>query len=427
MASSLYTPFLSEAGGDFADAIKDRRAREEEAQIKELTAQAYMETPGQAAAPMEMGGYMQNQPQETTAMQQLMMADPPAAIKLENLKLKKAAEVKAARIADEERLFDRQDKLQDELEDFQLKAATFDTLTPEAQTWFKEEQARIGGMFPELGQEFATSQIDEEDLAQFQQFAKGAKSGMASAKTEFLHGGMGTIQALPSGNVIVKNAEGNLVEGKERIALLKQSTENKLAYERELSDIAIHKAQMTANAKHRSSRISDMTKEYTGFKQTAARSEPRLREALMLADKATQGWTGEIKLGLAKIFPDIDVSSEGAFTRSFRTLAMDELAKFKGPTTDFEYGVAQSSIGTLGDPKTANIARVKSLQRNNYFVYKEAEQFQDFVKSGGNPDTFSFNFGEPVKTKKGIFTLQDLQDTAVQNNLSIEDVLKRLN
>ena len=34
---------------------------------------------------------------------------------------------------------------------------------------------------------------------------------------------------------------------------------------------------------------------------------------------------------------------------------------------------------------------------------------------------------QEVKTKKGIFTLQDLQDTAVAKNMTIEETIRRLN
>ena len=134
-----------------------------------------------------------------------------------------------------------------------------------------------------------------------------------------------------------------------------------------------------------------------------------------------------LKFQLGKLFPGVDAGNEAVLSQALTSLAIDELAKFKGPTTDFEYEKAQATVGALGDPKTANIARIKGMQRNNWFVNKESKQFNAFIKAKGNPDLFEFNFGEPIRTKRGVFTLQDLQDTAVEKNLNIEEVLKRLN
>ena len=130
---------------------------------------------------------------------------------------------------------------------------------------------------------------------------------------------------------------------------------------------------------------------------------------------------------MSKLFPGIDVSNEAALSQSLTNLALDELQKFKGPTTDFEFGKTEEIAGTLGDSKTANRAKIASLRRANWFNQREAKQFQSHVKNGGDPDSFGFNFGEPMKTKRGVFTLKDIQDTAVANNISIDEALKRLN
>ncbi len=174
-------------------------------------------------------------------------------------------------------------------------------------------------------------------------------------------------------------------------------------------------------------RTSEITKELSTRNRDAARNGVRLRRALLLAQKSEQGLTAEVKIGMSKIFPNIDVTDEASLDSALLQLSLDQLQNFKGPTTDFEFGVAASTVGSLGDSKTANIARIKSLDRARWFNQREFDQFKRHTKSGGDPDDFSFNFGEPVKTKKGVFTLQDLQDSAVQNNLTIEEVIKRLN
>lgn len=179
--------------------------------------------------------------------------------------------------------------------------------------------------------------------------------------------------------------------------------------------------------KSRVARASQITSEIGDRNRSAARSQRPLKQALKLASKATQGFSGAAKLQLSKLLPGIDATNEAMLDATLKQLALEQLQQFKGPTTDFEFGVTQSIAGDLGNSAEANAARIKSLDRNNWFNQREFNQFQKHIGNGGDPDAFSFNFGEPVKTKKGVFTLQDIQDTAVENNLTIEETLKRLN
>ena len=173
-------------------------------------------------------------------------------------------------------------------------------------------------------------------------------------------------------------------------------------------------------------RASTLKKQFSDQLRTAASSIPQLTEAFKLAEVADQGVTGAGKLFLSKLFPTIDVSDSAALDSALTNLALKELQKFKGPTTDFELGVTRSIAGDLIGSKSANLARIASLQRNNWFLQREAEQFNSWVDGGGDPDRFAFNFQETQRTKKGNFTLQQLQDTAVRNNISIQAVLERL-
>ena len=195
---------------------------------------------------------------------------------------------------------------------------------------------------------------------------------------------------------------------------------------RQRVDLEIEQAQGKAQATQRATRVSEITKEMSLRNRTAKRGAINLSQAATLIEQATQGVAGASKVRLSKLFPSIDVSSEAALSQSLTNLALDELQKFKGPTTDFEFQKTEQIAGTLGDSKTANRAKVASLQRNNWFTQRESKQFQDHVKAGKNPDTFGFDFGEQIKTKRGNFSLQDLQDTAVSNNISIQETLKRL-
>jgi hypothetical protein len=273
-------------------------------------------------------------------------------------------------------------------------------------------------------------QISENAIQLGQRFGVveglAGERGVASAKTEILDDGT-TIQSLPSGETQVRNPQGQVVTGQERLDTLQRSQQFRISAQEEEADIAVSKARRIAAATQREQRVSAVKQELSTRNRSAARESVRLNQALKIAGEAEQGLTGAVKLKLAKIIPNVDVSDEAVLAQSLTQLALDHLQNFKGPTTDFEFGVTESIVGRISDPRTANIARLKSLQRANFFNKKEFDQFNRHIKSGGDPDTFSFNFGEPVKTKKGVFTLQDIQDTAVSNNLSIEETIKRLN
>lgn len=250
--------------------------------------------------------------------------------------------------------------------------------------------------------------------------------GLASAKTEILSNGT-VIQSLPTGQVDVRDNQGRLLTGEARSNAISDSQELELTKKQKEAEIAVSKAQGVAEAGLRAKRVSEIRQEQSTRRRSAARSRVQLAKASKLAERAAQGLTGAGKLQAAKLFPGIDVSDEAQLDQALKQIALDQLQSFKGPTTDFEFGVTEDISGSIRDPKAANVARINALKRAGWFAEQEANQFDEFVDSGGNPDRFSFNFGAPVKTKKGVFTLQDLQDTAVANNLGIEDVLERLN
>jgi hypothetical protein len=191
-------------------------------------------------------------------------------------------------------------------------------------------------------------------------------------------------------------------------------------------EIDTKKTIATNNA--RVARTSTMKKDYSESRRLAARSNRRVIEAQKLVSQASQGLGGVAKLQLSRVFPNIDASDEGALGSAFKSLSLDELQKFKGPTTDFEFAVTQDIAGSLGQGAFANQARLASLQRNNWFVNRESEQFDKHIKDGHDPDRFAFNINEIVTPLKGgtSYPLADIQDTAVANHISIEEAIIKL-
>tara|TARA_R110000868_G_scaffold409032_1_gene693708 strand:- start:4075 stop:5283 length:1209 start_codon:yes stop_codon:yes gene_type:complete len=283
-------------------------------------------------------------------------------------------------------------------------------------------QQNLLDIYDNQGKDAAYNQV----LAVTSSLAKSKQQGQASAKTEILPNGT-VIQAMPDGSVLVKNPEGQNVEGSDRVEALKASQQFTQEAERTASDLKVDTALKVATADKTVARTSEIKKELSTRNRDSKRLSVRLNRASTLINQADQGVKGELKVKLSRIFPDIDVTNEAALEQSLKELAVGQLQQFKGPTTDFEFGIVESSTGTLGDSKTANKARVNALKRAAWFNERELEQFVRFEQKNGDPDTFGFNFNEQINTKKGAFSLQDLQDTAVENNLTIEQTLQRLN
>lgn len=193
------------------------------------------------------------------------------------------------------------------------------------------------------------------------------------------------------------------------------------------ADISVAATEKKEIIKQRVARSSKIKTELSERNRNAARSSRMLRQALVLSQQASQGLSGSAKLKLSRLIPGIDATDEAALDATLKQLALEQLQQFKGPTTDFEFAVTQAIAGSLGESKESNVARIKSLDRARFFNEREFKQFEQHTKDGGDPDNFRFNFNEIVKTKKGPFSLQDIQDTAVQNNLTIEETIKRLN
>lgn len=254
----------------------------------------------------------------------------------------------------------------------------------------------------------------------------GKSGGLASAKTEILDDGL-VVSLMPNGDVQVKTADNELIEGQAANDAIKRSKQFSIDQKQKLSNIAIAEARDKAGATNRESRVSSLRTEMSERNRTASREQVGLNRALTLASKATQGVRGSLKLQMAKLFPDIDASDEAALDQALTSLALDQLQKFKGPTTDFEYGVTENIVGSVGDSRSSNISKLNSLKRAAWFNKREVEQFNKFIKKGGDPDEFGFNFSETVQTSRGPVSLQDLQVTAVDRNISIEEVISLIN
>lgn len=193
------------------------------------------------------------------------------------------------------------------------------------------------------------------------------------------------------------------------------------------SQMAIAEAQGVKKAELGEKRTSDFATVMNEQTKLANATLADVEKAMIAAEKATQGLVGEAKVALSSLGLPIDVTDEAQLDAATKEITLKNLQAFKGPTTDFELNYAADIGGSLGSGKSANIARLNAMKRAVWFKKQEDNQWRAHQKAGGTADDFRFNFEAMIKTKKGEFTLQDLQETAVHNNMSVEDVLRKLN
>jgi hypothetical protein len=202
-----------------------------------------------------------------------------------------------------------------------------------------------------------------------------------------------------------------------------------LEHKQAIANIEVAAATKKEDLKQASQRKSGQISGYTQQVKAAKNTLMKAREIKKIAEKASQGIVGQGKLLASKFFSGIDSSDEGALASGYLSLTMDELAKFTGPTTDFEFGVSEQITGSLGQSAAANAARIASLSRASWFAIRESEQFNKWIDSGHNPDRFSFDFNKPITFGKGdnalTITLMDLRDTAAANHMTIEEATKQ--
>ena len=139
---------------------------------------------------------------------------------------------------------------------------------------------------------------------------------------------------------------------------------------------------------------------------------------------ATTGIAGSVKVALASIFPSIDVTNEGVLGSSLTKFALASLQSFKGPTTEFEFRVAESINGKLGDPKTSIKAKLNVLDLTTFLSEQRDRQLNNKLDNDDfDPKRFRFN-------GSGLFggqTINDIADITLKNNLSVDEALQFLN
>lgn len=185
--------------------------------------------------------------------------------------------------------------------------------------------ALLGADPKRIGQFARTVQIAALNNAERLKLSLGGKKGLASAKTEILADGS-TIQALPSGQVDVRNPAGEIItDPEQRVAVLEQAAQAQVEQRRREAGVDVEKAEQVAEVQA----------------GVDLRFKPAIQTAVKLAEKAAAA-RGETLTSLAR--------SEAALPGLIQTVdTLKELAPIATSTFGgkvFDTVVKESGFGT---------------------------------------------------------------------------------
>lgn len=252
------------------------------------------------------------------------------------------------------------------------------------------------------------------------------KTGLASAKTEILEDGS-VIQVLPDGSVEVRDPTGRPTTGMARAQTLLNSQNYRRDRLRREADMRVKESRDIARVKENETRRSAIITEVNERARAAARAAPNLQNAMGLIMQARGGLTDVLKQRISQLYPSLDVSNIAALDSSFKRIALDQLQAFKGPTTDFEFGVVQDISGSIGDSPSGNAAKIAALSRMNWLAQEEKRQLDDYDRRDMSMDLFTFNY-DKIMLRSGLtgeaIPLGSVLKTARQNHLTMEQTIE---
>lgn len=132
----------------------------------------------------------------------------------------------------------------------------------------------------------------------------------------------------------------------------------------------------------------DIQTEETQAYRQAVKTEPFLNALQAALNAADTGKFAQAKTILGQYLPGIDVADEQNFEAMAVELAINQLMKFSGPTTDFEF--LKSTLTTLqsGKTKEANQMLLNRLKSDNEKAKNRYQNFKEFKNERGDFEEF---------------------------------------
>lgn len=169
--------------------------------------------------------------------------------------------------------------------------------------------------------------------------------------------------------------------------------------------------------------------EVRGNARIASRQLGKVRSLSKLLEATGTGALTQFAPQIGRLIPGFDATNEQAAQAQVNQFALDLIGDFKGPTSDRELAFVNQTIQNLGNTPEANRIITRSLENVIFLAGQENNQFDEFVKGKGKPRDFIFDFQKvlfPNHPTFGNITLDDIQTTAFDNQITMERALQEL-
>lgn len=163
--------------------------------------------------------------------------------------------------------------------------------------------------------------------------------------------------------------------------------------------------------------------------RNAGRHKARVKNLQRTLDKASQGPLSQFIPALSRVIPGIDGTDEQAAAAQINDFVLDKMSAFKGSTSEKELEFAKETVQRLGNTREANQIITRSFLNAALIAEQEDRQLKEHVKNGGKPRDFVFDFDAvavPGHKVHGDVTLSDIQETAIANGMTMEEVIDKL-
>lgn len=211
-------------------------------------------------------------------------------------------------------------------------------------------------------------------------------------------------------------------------AIIEQQIENRLRSKPRTAEEELGYRTKLAETESAISEITDRRKEAGKLVQESNKQVFDSRFSIQKAQAAlnrdpTMGYLSLGKSFLAKVVPGVDVEDEAALESALTQFAMQNLQSFKGPTTDFEFRVAERINGTMTDSASSIQAKLNALDVSTFLKEQYSKQLGSALRNSKfDPMEFNFNDNDEYKG----LTISQITDYALANGVGIDQAIKDL-
>lgn len=288
----------------------------------------------------------------------------------------------------------------------------------------QDTAALVGADPQKVGQFARTVQLAALSNEERLKIAQGGKRGLASAKTLINPDGS-TIQALPNGQVDVRNPAGKVVTGDERLTVLKQAAEQQRIKKQQEADIKVGQAGGEAAAKAEvkletepeiQARVKQASTEAAKKEireqasidrgLTAADSTANIRRAISLLDTVATGGVDAVRVRAKQIF-GIEGADEGELSSNLGKSIVAQLREtFGAAFTKSEGDKLERIEAAFGKSPAANRRllnnTLKTMERLATRGLEAAESRQDDFAIQSISEALTFELGDETTTTRRI-------------------------